>query len=291
MNGNFIPHPPAVIDRIVVALFFLVTLAAHAIYAWLVLWPNASALVALRIFLLDQGPPLFACGQIFLSFIVLAWLLRGHKWTAAFAAICALGFTAEFIGVSTGMPFGRYYFTDMLGPKILGVVPWVMPLAWFNIAFPSHVIASAAFPKRPLFRRLLGAWLMLVWDLSIDPFMAHVYPYWVWKNPGPYYGIPISNFAGWFFVGVLAMTVLDRVRKSAMPKNLLAAYYAANLAMPVGLVCLSGMWPAAALSIVSAGLAFWAVWISLEFAIANGVNDACTREVYEKNKKSKFLSS
>jgi len=263
MNGNFIkPHPPAALDRIVVALFFLVSLAALAIYAWLGFWPNASGLIALRTFLLDQGPPLFARGQIILSFFVLAWLLRGHKCTAAFAAICALGFTAEFIGVRTGLPFGRYYFTDMLGPKILGVVPRVMPLAWCNIAFPSHVIASGAFPKRPLFRCLLGAWLMLVWDLSLDPFMTHVYPYWVWKNPGLYYGIPLSNFAGWFFVGVLAMVVLDRVRKSAVPKNLLAAHYATNLAMPVGLVCLSGMWPAAALSIIAVGLAFWAVRIS-----------------------------
>jgi len=101
---------------------------------------------------------------------------------------------------------------------------------------------------------------MLAWDLSIDPFMAHVYPCWVWKNPGPYYGIPFSNFAGWFFVGVILMAVLDRVRKSARPKNLLGAHFAANLAMPVGIACLSGMWLAAALSIIAAGLAVWAVF-------------------------------
>jgi putative membrane protein len=46
-----------------------------------------------------------------------------RTWRGGFAAVCLLGFAAEYLGVRTGVPFGRYHFTEMLGPKILETVP------------------------------------------------------------------------------------------------------------------------------------------------------------------------
>jgi putative membrane protein len=93
---------------------------------------------------------------------------------------------------------------------------------------------------------------MLAWDLSIDPCLGHLYPFWVWDSPGAYYGIPVSNFAGWFAVGVLAMVVLDRSPHPPTPNRFLIPYYGANLAMPMGLAVLSGMWLAAVFTVAAA---------------------------------------
>jgi uncharacterized membrane protein len=241
--------------RLAVAALYAFTLIGLAGYTLVVAAPRFGAWLPGRPFLLDYGPVLFARGQILVSLCVLALLLRDWRtWAGGFVAIVLLGFGAEFLGVRTGVPFGRYHFTDMLGPKILGTVPVLMPLAWWNIAVPAHAIATSAFPRAAARRWLLGSWLMLAWDLSIDPCLGHLYPFWVWDSPGVYYGIPVSNFAGWYAVGLLAMALLDRSHHPPTPDRLLIAYYGANLAMPMGLAVLSGMWLAAAFTAAAAGL-------------------------------------
>jgi uncharacterized membrane protein len=233
--------------RLAVAALYAFTLIGLAGYAVVVAAPRLGAWLPDRALLLDYGPIIFARGQILVSFCVLALLLGEWRgWAGGCVAVVLLGFAAEFVGVRTGLPFGRYHFTDLLGPKILATVPLLMPLAWYNISLPAHVIATAVFPQATLRRCLLGSWLMLAWDLSIDPCLGHLYSFWVWDSPGVYYGIPFSNFAGWYAVGILAMAVLDRSPRPATPSRLLIPYYGANLAMPMGLAVLSGMWLAPA---------------------------------------------
>ena len=39
---------------------------------------------------------------------------------------------------------------------------------------------------------------MTLWDLVIDPILSGPsVRAWVWENGGPYFGIPIHNYAGW----------------------------------------------------------------------------------------------
>ena len=49
---------------------------------------------------------------------------------------------------------------------------------------------------------------MVMWDLTIDPISATLQGLWVWANPGPYFGIPISNFFGWFLVVYIFLQVI-----------------------------------------------------------------------------------
>lgn len=44
------------------------------------------------------------------------------------------------------------------------------------------------------------AMIMTMFDLTSDPMAATISNQWVWKNGGDYYGVPISNYFGWFFV-------------------------------------------------------------------------------------------
>src|SRR5262249_14829519 len=46
---------------------------------------------------------------------------------------------------------------------------------------------------------LAASFIMTAWDLSMDAVWADIDHAWVWRDGGSYYGVPISNFFGWFF--------------------------------------------------------------------------------------------
>lgn len=39
---------------------------------------------------------------------------------------------------------------------------------------------------------------MVACDLSQDPVWATILHLWIWQRGGPYFGVPISNFFGWY---------------------------------------------------------------------------------------------
>lgn len=124
-----------------------------------------------------------------------------------------LSLFSELLGTSTGFPFGVYSYTELLGWKVADKVPVVIPMSWFYMGLVCYLLARAAFSEArgllatvgPL---LLGAWLLTAWDLVLDPAMAVADPkFWVWGQSGPFFGMPLQNFAGWFGTGVLFMSV------------------------------------------------------------------------------------
>jgi uncharacterized membrane protein len=109
----------------------------------------------------------------------------------------------ECVGVATGKVYGGYYYTDKLGYKFLGLVPLIIPVAWFMMTYPSYIIANKVVPPFKsiwLWRVVvagIGALVMTAWDLVMDPMMV-AGEHWVWEEPGAYFGIPIQNFLGWW---------------------------------------------------------------------------------------------
>lgn len=123
----------------------------------------------------------------------------------------AAGFLVELAGATLGAPFGPYSYTAVLQPQI-GGVPVVMACAW--VILISYVKSlTAMLPLGRAAAVALGAAWMTAIDLSIDPVCTLALDYWRWRVPGPYYGIPWSNFAGWFLVSgfLLATGVRFRV--------------------------------------------------------------------------------
>ncbi len=108
-------------------------------------------------------------------------------WRAMLLSLLA-GLATEAVGVATGYPFGSYSYTASLAPAVLGV-PLVMGGAWMVLV---------AFVRQLRLPAWAGALAMAAFDLVIDPLAANTLGYWKWKNPGPYYGVPLANFAGWF---------------------------------------------------------------------------------------------
>ncbi len=120
-----------------------------------------------------------------------------------FALTYTVSLLFESVGVATGWIYGPYHYTDQLGPRFLGLVPYLIPLAWFMISYPSLVIAegilgygSTEDQWRNLRVAALAAVVMTAWDLVLDPIMVRM-GHWVWEVEGAYFGVPLHNFLGW----------------------------------------------------------------------------------------------
>ena len=110
----------------------------------------------------------------------------------------------ENLSILTGFPFGHYYYTDALGPKITLVPILIFPsyiafgyLAWVlsilivgGVRRGSTIFTTVAFP-------LVASFMMVAWELSLDPIASTINQTWIWTQGGGYFGVPISNFLGW----------------------------------------------------------------------------------------------
>ena len=59
-----------------------------------------------------------------------------------FVVSAVVAYGMEEAGVRTGLIYGPYHYSDMLGTK-LGHVPIIIPLAWFMMIYPSWRVAQA----------------------------------------------------------------------------------------------------------------------------------------------------
>ncbi len=132
----------------------------------------------------------------------------GWRGIGVFVAIAlVVGNAFENIGVRTGFPYGRYYFTDLMGPKIL-VVPVLLGLAYVGMAYLSWTVARIILGYPPESLRgwrvvtlpLIAAFVMVSWDFALDPVWGTLLRAWIWRDGGPYFGVPVSNFLGWFLL-------------------------------------------------------------------------------------------
>ncbi len=129
------------------------------------------------------------------------WLAvnAGKRGMGAALLIGGLSFGIEYLGVTTGWPFGRYTYTDVLGLKVGGAVPLPIPFAWLLVVPAALGTAMALLPKRAAgwWVALLASLLALGLDLLLEPVAAYVVGYWQWIEDGPYYGVPTANFIAW----------------------------------------------------------------------------------------------
>ena len=145
-----------------------------------------------------------------LATVTHAWSVRGLPAVLVLAGVAAIGLAAEWIGLRTGVPFGRYTYRGRLGARVAGV-PLVVPLAWAMMAWPGAQVARRLARSRPV-RVLAGAWALAAWDLFLDPQMVTA-GYWTWWHPNPHLPgvdtVPLTNYGGWLLVAVGISLVLQ----------------------------------------------------------------------------------
>ena len=153
-------------------------------------------------------------GTLAVAFYAYRTIGKWH-WLSFMLPAIFLSLGSELLGTSTGFPFGNYRYISGLGYKIAGLVPFTIPLSWFYLGFSAYVIARAGLatvPMKAWLRQMwaiaFGALCLTSWDFVLDPAMSQAtIPFWVWEQPGAFFGMPYQNFAGWMATGVLFMAV------------------------------------------------------------------------------------
>ncbi len=159
----------------------------------------------------------------------LIWMLFGYL----------IAFLSEYASIRNGFPYGLYHYIyeSMRGELIMGGVPvWdsasyafiayaSYACAWFlvELHFLKFSIDPHVSPSRPFAVSVVGALLMMLADMIIDPvanlgekwFLGKIYFY---PNGGEYFGVPLTNFAGWLLVGFVIIVGFQILEKFVLAR-------------------------------------------------------------------------
>ncbi len=143
---------------------------------------------------------------IFIVVFILARERYGLKGTVAFFLIASgVSLFFENISVITGFPYGLYNYSPSLGVL---PVPLIIIFEYFAMGYLSWILANILTGqysqklkgKQVFLVPFIATFIMVMWDLTVDPISSTLQGLWVWHNPGAYFGVPLSNYFGWFMV-------------------------------------------------------------------------------------------
>ena len=176
-------------------------------------------------------------------FVALFRYLGARRAALSLLTLSAFGFAIETVGVATGLPYGEFFYGDALGPKVLNLVPYLLPISYLPLVIGA--VAASWSDSLEVKHRFLdifrSALLLTLMDGVLDPGAASL-DFWVWPEGGAYYGVPISNYAGWLLSGALAAALLlavGRWREAPLPGLLDSAMIA--VAFWTGVALFSGL--------------------------------------------------
>lgn len=182
---------------------------------------------------------------------------------------CLVGAAGELIGtmgiLSVGgipLPFGEYHYTNWLGPKIAGHVPYFIPPSWFAMSIVSLDLARRVTQNRWGYL-LLGTVFMVLWDVALDPAMNQAFPFWQYAVDGFFFGMPFSNWCGWFGVTLVIMLGFEWMRGDREIKSDWAPWvYALNCFFPLAISLLQDLYLAAFIGTLTSALPFILLWMA-----------------------------
>ncbi len=191
--------------------------------------------------------------------LTLYWRALGPWTSVAFLLAASLiGAGSELLGTNTGIPFAPYEYTDRLGAKIFGDVPYFIPTSWYALAVLSYDLGGR-LRVGVAGRAVAMAVFMIIWDVSLDPAMNQgggTFVFWSYPGGGPFFGMPWVNWYGWFVTSILialAFEMLGGMRPA--PDDLTERWampvYALNVFFPVSICFLYGLPAAGAIGLVT----------------------------------------
>lgn len=201
----------------------------------------------------------FAVGNmLFGGLAVFAESLLRNKQKAlwAFVVVYAVSLASELMGTTYGIPFGAYSYTSLLGIKWFERVPLLIPLSWFTMSWACWMIARRR--GRGAAAVLFGTFLLVAWDLLLDPAMSKVTSYWVWGEQGSYYGMPWMNLLGWGVTGLVLFILLNQIAPEPQGDHRFAmAVYLINFALPFGFCIINRYWLSVMVGPLCIAVAYW----------------------------------
>jgi uncharacterized membrane protein len=162
----------------------------------------------------------------------------GWRKTLAFILVgYGVAFTCEFSSTRNGFPFGLYHYIDTTRERELwvGNVPLWDSMSFIFLTYTAYRVAIALFAPLEVRRGDLrvadtlahrtsasvlavAPVLMALLDVIIDPltlrgerwFLGKIYYY---PGGGEHFGVPISNYAGWAFVALIATFIYQQLER------------------------------------------------------------------------------
>jgi putative membrane protein len=171
-----------------------------------------------------------------------------------------LGTTGIFTVGGIPLPFGEYRYTQWLGPKIAGHVPYFIPPSWFAMSLISLDLARRVTTRR-WGALLLGTLFMVLWDVSLDPAMNRAFPFWNYGAEGFFFGMPLSNWGGWSAVTLVILVGYEFLRGNAPINHAWAPWvYLLNCIFPLAICLLRDVYLAGLIGGLAAAIPFLLLW-------------------------------
>jgi uncharacterized membrane protein len=146
-----------------------------------------------------------------------------------------IAWLSELSSIHNGFPYGFYHYLENTKGKELWMlgVPLMDSLSYVFLAYASYslslliispirrskgiiyVLETRAI-RGSVYAAILGAMLFVYLDIIIDPvalkgdrwFLGQIYGY---PSPGVYFGVPLSNYLGWFVTGFCMIYAFQKI--------------------------------------------------------------------------------
>ena len=123
--------------------------------------------------------------------------------------LTAYTYTVEIVGVSTGIPYGEFSYGVSLGPMFAGV-PVALPVFFIPLVVNAYLLCLLLLGERASSLAVrLGVVIpaVVAMDVILDP-GAVALGFWSFAEGG-FYGVPLTNYAGWMLSATVAVVLLD----------------------------------------------------------------------------------
>jgi putative membrane protein len=133
-----------------------------------------------------------------------------RRAAAGVGALALYAYGIEYVGVHTGVPYGEFFYGVDLGPVVAGV-PLGLPVFFIPLVMNAYLLCLLLLGDRAArasVRLLSVIAAVLAMDLVLDP-GAVALGFWVYSAGGAFYGVPLSNYAGWTLSAAVAVLALD----------------------------------------------------------------------------------
>ncbi|MFQ3577287.1 MAG: carotenoid biosynthesis protein, partial [Cytophagales bacterium] len=152
--------------------------------------------------------------------LVLATLKPNQKTIWVLMSIFILSFAVEWLGTSTGFPFGTYYYGNAMPPLLFGV-PLFIGVNWILVALGSRAVAVTFIKTTNRYLiSILASILMVILDLIIEPICSYV-DFWHWEIGHA----PIQNFAAWWATSFIFQLMIQYFAQNFENNKFLVGLY------------------------------------------------------------------
>jgi putative membrane protein len=158
------------------------------------------------------NPWLVLCGVAVMRLPLVGGLapLVDRRAGLALATLVAYTYGIEYVGATTGLPYGEFEYVVSLGPMLFATIPWALPLFFIPLVLNAYLLAMLVLGERARSRAVrvpAVAAMVVAIDVVLDP-GAVALGFWRYEA-GIFYGVPAMNYAGWVLSAVVATALID----------------------------------------------------------------------------------